>query len=663
VAFPAYLALYPTKPAPGTLESAAGDLPPTVVRLATVDCIDPLDAIAQLSCGALFVAVRTRLGRVLTMGMNASYELGVGQPPTFASWDRLWPVAPFGGADPTTKALSVAAGGCHVLVLDAAGTVWAWGRNDRGQLGLGLVSENSNAATAAAVSKPVATRPPTAARDNESNEAGATRVVGVAAGDYTSFLVLADGNVLAAGANNCGQLGLPSDSGADQCSWATVPLPSLSTAIVAVASGGGYNVGHTVYTTRDGTLLVAGDNSAGQLGLGRVVTSTASAGGASALRVLPMSAAWQSENTESQGRPQSRFRTRSQDERDDESSAVPQWHVVCGWRHTIMWDAAGRVCLPPPALSHVSLNLHAAGQVTMGRTKSVNLVVDACELIVEFLGPTRHAANLAETCREWRAHVQRSRMWGTLLQRIAPISSRGLAEEEQRRRATGELSYSANWHGAYAAQTKEAAKSYTNYPVEPSTSQSAGCGIMNFFGKMRSTLFSDKSEHRVIMLGLDAAGKTTILYKLKLGEIVTTIPTIGFNVETVEYKNVHFTCWDVGGPDKIRPLWRHYYQDSHAIIFVVDSNDKERMDSAREELQKTLKEDELRDVVLLVFANKQDLPNSWPVEVVAERLGLTGRVTQPFRVQGSIGPVGIGLHDGLEWLAAALAKHRNELGR
>lgn len=64
------------------------------------------------------------------------------------------------------------------------------------------------------------------------------------------------------------------------------------------------------------------------------------------------------------------------------------------------------------------------------------------------------------------------------------------------------------------------------------------------------------------MVGLDAAGKTTILYKLKLGEIVTTIPTIGFNVETVEYKNINFTVWDVGGQDKIRPLWRHYFQNT-----------------------------------------------------------------------------------------------------
>merc|ERR1712173_431729 len=69
-----------------------------------------------------------------------------------------------------------------------------------------------------------------------------------------------------------------------------------------------------------------------------------------------------------------------------------------------------------------------------------------------------------------------------------------------------------------------------------------------------------KRQMRILMVGLDAAGKTTILYKLKLGEIVTTIPTIGFNVETVEYRNISFTVWDVGGQDKIRPLWRHYYQ-------------------------------------------------------------------------------------------------------
>lgn len=80
---------------------------------------------------------------------------------------------------------------------------------------------------------------------------------------------------------------------------------------------------------------------------------------------------------------------------------------------------------------------------------------------------------------------------------------------------------------------------------------------------------------------------------------------VGFNVETVEYKNISFTVWDVGGQDKIRPLWRHYFQNTQGLIFVVDSNDRERVGEAREELMRMLAEDELRDAVLLIFANKQ----------------------------------------------------------
>merc|ERR1711907_584631 len=132
-----------------------------------------------------------------------------------------------------------------------------------------------------------------------------------------------------------------------------------------------------------------------------------------------------------------------------------------------------------------------------------------------------------------------------------------------------------------------------------------------------------KKEMRILMVGLDAAGKTTILYKLKLGEVVTTIPTIGFNVETVEYKNINFNVWDVGGQDKIRKLWRYYYQNTQGLIFVVDSNDRDRIEDAREELMKMLSEDEMRDAVLLVFANKQDLPNSMTAADIVEKLGLS----------------------------------------
>ena len=165
-----------------------------------------------------------------------------------------------------------------------------------------------------------------------------------------------------------------------------------------------------------------------------------------------------------------------------------------------------------------------------------------------------------------------------------------------------------------------------------------------------------KKERRILMVGLDAAGKTTILYKLKLGEVVTTIPTIGFNVEQVDYKNISFTVWDVGGQDKIRPLWRHYYQNTEGLIFVVDSNDKDRIGAAREELQKMLQEDELKDSVVLVFANKQDLPNAMSAPEVTEMLGLHNLRMRKWFIQAACATTGDGLYEGLEWLKDTLNK-------
>ncbi|KAK6931044.1 Phosphatidylinositol 3-/4-kinase, catalytic domain [Dillenia turbinata] len=197
-----------------------------------------------------------------------------------------------------------------------------------------------------------------------------------------------------------------------------------------------------------------------------------------------------------------------------------------------------------------------------------------------------------------------------------------------------------------------------------------------------------KREMRILMVGLDAAGKTTILYKLKLGEIVTTIPTIGFNVETVEYKNISFTVWDVGGQDKvsmsskdfdiwswcefiadqflilacaafphpqIRPLWRHYFQNTQGLIFVVDSNDRDRIVEARDELHRMLNEDELRDAVLLVFANKQDLPNAMNAAEITDKLGLNSLRQRHWYIQSTCATSGEGLYEGLNWLSNNIA--------
>merc|ERR1719254_242516 len=137
------------------------------------------------------------------------------------------------------------------------------------------------------------------------------------------------------------------------------------------------------------------------------------------------------------------------------------------------------------------------------------------------------------------------------------------------------------------------------------------------------------------MVGLDAAGKTTVLYRLKLGEVVTTIPTVGFNVETVQYKNCSLTVWDIGGQDKIRKLWRYYYEGTQGLIYVVDSSDRDRVEDAREELMKMLGEEEMRDAALLVFANKQDLPNAMTAAEVSEKLGLSSLRSRPWFIQSA----------------------------
>ncbi|KAI5093371.1 ADP-ribosylation factor 4b, partial [Silurus meridionalis] len=160
----------------------------------------------------------------------------------------------------------------------------------------------------------------------------------------------------------------------------------------------------------------------------------------------------------------------------------------------------------------------------------------------------------------------------------------------------------------------------------------------------------------LLQVGLDAAGKTTVLYKLKLGEVVTTIPTLGFNVETVDYKNISFTVWDVGGQDVIRRLWRHYFQNTMGLIFVVDSSDRERIHEAALELQNMLEEDALRDAAVLILANKQDLPDAMPVHEMTEKLRMHTLKGRPWYVQSTCAINGTGLYEGLDWIANQISK-------
>ena len=163
-------------------------------------------------------------------------------------------------------------------------------------------------------------------------------------------------------------------------------------------------------------------------------------------------------------------------------------------------------------------------------------------------------------------------------------------------------------------------------------------------------------ESRTLMLGLDAAGKTTLLYKLKLGEVVSTIPTTGFNNESINHKDFSMTVWEVGGQDKIRPLWKSYFQNTGTIIFVVDSNDRGRIDEAKQELHKLLSNSALRCAVLLVWANKQDLPNAMTAAEVSDELGLHELKSRSCHIQGTSAISGDGLYESLDWLCEKVGK-------
>lgn len=137
---------------------------------------------------------------------------------------------------------------------------------------------------------------------------------------------------------------------------------------------------------------------------------------------------------------------------------------------------------------------------------------------------------------------------------------------------------------------------------------------------------------------------------------MSTIPTIGFNVETVAYKNIKFQVWDLGGQTSIRPYWRCYYPNTQAVIYVVDASDVERIGISRDEFHAILAEEELKDALLLVYANKQDLPGALSEAQVAEALGLHDIRGRDWAIYKTSAIKGEGLFEGLDWLSTHLKK-------
>ncbi|KAF9268393.1 ARF/SAR superfamily [Marasmius fiardii PR-910] len=164
-----------------------------------------------------------------------------------------------------------------------------------------------------------------------------------------------------------------------------------------------------------------------------------------------------------------------------------------------------------------------------------------------------------------------------------------------------------------------------------------------------------EKEMRILFLGLDNAGKTTILKKLNGEDILSVSPTLGFNIKTFVHGKYTLNIWDVGGQRTLRPYWRNYFEQTDALVWVVDSGDRMRMKDCREELHSLLLEDRLSGASLLIFANKQDLQGSMSDREIREALNLDSIKSHNWAIWSCSAVTGVNLVEGLNWVVDDVA--------
>jgi len=168
--------------------------------------------------------------------------------------------------------------------------------------------------------------------------------------------------------------------------------------------------------------------------------------------------------------------------------------------------------------------------------------------------------------------------------------------------------------------------------------------------------FGGLKKKKIVLIGLDNAGKTTITYKLKENAVVTTIPTIGFNVAEIKIGSLTLIMWDLGGQERLRNLWSHYLEGANGIIFVIDSADVSRLTSSRgakEELDNVLSDVKTKGLPLLVLANKQDMKEALPPSEIEKRLKLAEMKNRNYHISGcsATSVIDTGISKGVGWLS------------
>eukprot|EP01083_Nonionella_stella_P127492 386191_1 len=178
-------------------------------------------------------------------------------------------------------------------------------------------------------------------------------------------------------------------------------------------------------------------------------------------------------------------------------------------------------------------------------------------------------------------------------------------------------------------------------------------GLLSILKKVKQK----EKEMRILMLGLDNAGKTTIVKKFNGEDIDTISPTLGFNIKTLEHKGFKLNIWDVGGQQTIRSYWRNYYEQTDGLVWVVDSADRRRLLQCKKELDALLQEERLQGASLLVFANKQDLNGALSGEDIGDLLEIESyKASRHCKVIHCSAVTGQGLREGMDWMVDDIAQ-------
>lgn len=180
-------------------------------------------------------------------------------------------------------------------------------------------------------------------------------------------------------------------------------------------------------------------------------------------------------------------------------------------------------------------------------------------------------------------------------------------------------------------------------------------GLLALLRKLKS---APDQELRILLLGLDNAGKTTILKQLASEDITQITPTQGFNIKSVQSAGFKLNVWDIGGQRKIRPYWKNYFENTDVLIYVIDSADRKRFEETGVELGELLDEEKLTGVPVLIFANKQDLFNSAPASEIAEGLNLHSIRDRQWQIQPCSAVTGEGVKDGMDWMCKNIKRKK-----